>query len=367
LPRHTLLGPDRIPAAARARCSGLPRPSWLRRLWRRMSVFPILEMVTEKYLAARRGRVDRAAPGPLVHARRNSRASSPPGEVLRARTARSPSNFFGRCRQSSVGEPTLYNRSASSSERRPRSAKGKENFLGFLDARRECSGGGMGFSSCSRAPARGPGTPAGNHAHGQARTGDRPAVRMESGPSTISPSTERNGSVPRLLSGADAPVFRAGYYQQSVPRCLRHGGAQLTRARNAPTCSNSPGPARREPEFAPPCWPTLLRPGCCRRPPPHRRQPPPTRCSTRNGFDRVQHEQIRADLRAGRDRSRDEPASRPTTKIEDVAADALFDASTASDEIPPAGRGGLAGRPRLPFVTYAAGVGSRLDAGGPGW
>jgi hypothetical protein len=80
-----------------------------------------------------------------------------------------------------------------------------------------------------------------------------------------------------------------------------------------------------------------------------------------NGFDRAQHEQIRADLRNGRIGLAMNRLP-PSTRIEDVPADALFDAAAAPEDFRRQGEAALrAGE--VAVVTYAAGVGSRWTQG----
>ena len=101
LPRHTLLGPDRVPPAARAR---LQESLVLVHGGMAQNVGPILEMVTEKYLAARRGRMGRAPPG-RGHLGRNPRPSWPPARCAPS-AAPSPPISSDRCRRSSRGSAT---------------------------------------------------------------------------------------------------------------------------------------------------------------------------------------------------------------------------------------------------------------------
>jgi len=136
-----------------------------------------------------------------------------------------------------------------------------------------------------------------------------------------------HGSVAALLTDADRAAA-AGYYQQSVPRCLRQEARNLT-PRERTDLQQFTQAARHQPEFAA-VLPTLL----------DRLLPSATAGSDtgrldtlldENGFDRVQHEQIRADLRGGRIGLAMNRLP-PTTKIEDVPAESLFDASTAPED-----------------------------------
>ena len=107
------------------------------------------------------------------------------------------------------------------------------------------------------------------------------------------------GTQAALLRGGDA-LMPAGYYTLMVPALLRaEARAALARAprRAGPLRRRLPRRARVRRHGAAPVRP----PAAARR---RRRRRAAARawtsCSTRNGFDRVQHEQIQADLRAGR-------------------------------------------------------------------
>ncbi|MCX7721759.1 MAG: UTP--glucose-1-phosphate uridylyltransferase [Verrucomicrobiae bacterium] len=81
-----------------------------------------------------------------------------------------------------------------------------------------------------------------------------------------------------------------------------------------------------------------------------------------NGFDRIQHEQIRQDLRAGRI-GLAQNRFPPSTDIRDVEPSDVIDATGAlPDEYAALGRDALA-RGELAIVTLAAGVGSRWTQG----
>ena len=87
-----------------------------------------------------------------------------------------------------------------------------------------------------------------------------------------------------------------------------------------------------------------------------------------NGFDRTQHEQIRADLRAGRIGLAMNRLA-PSTRIDDVATADLFNliptdekSPLAHDGLKSAGEASLA-RGECAVITYAAGVGSRWTQG----
>jgi len=235
LPRHTLLGPDRIPAAARAR---LQDSLVLVHGGMAQNVGPILEMVTEKIPAARRGRVDRAAPG-RGHARRDS----PParaGEV-RALGRSLTANFFGPLQTIIPWVSNLYTERLI---QRTQAAFG-EDFWGFWMLG-GMSGGGMGFIF---APER--------RREGQERLQEimltakrelETALPFAMDPVVYDFAINEHGSVAALLTGADA-LLPAGFYQQSVPRCLRQEARNLT-PRERTDLKQFTQAARREPEFA---------------------------------------------------------------------------------------------------------------------
>jgi UTP--glucose-1-phosphate uridylyltransferase len=344
LPRHTLLGPDRIPAAARAR---LQDSLVLVHGGMAQNVGPILEMVTEKYLL--RGEAEWTARRQAVSTLDEILRQLAAGEV-RALGRSLTANFFGPLQTIIPWVSNLYTERLI---QRTQAAFG-EDFWGFWMLG-GMSGGGMGFIF---APGR--------RREGQERLQEimltakrelETALPFAMDPVVYDFAINENGSVAALLSGADA-LLPAGYYQQSVPRCLRQEARNLT-PRERTDLQQFTRAARREPEFAA-VLPTLLD-----------RLLPSTAATSdasrldalldENGFDRVQHEQIRADLRAGRIGLAMNRLP-PTTKIEDVPADALFDASTASDEFRRQGEAALrAGE--VAIVTYAAGVGSRWTQG----
>jgi hypothetical protein len=169
-----------------------------------------------------------------------------------------------------------------------------------------------------------------------------------------------HGSVATLLTGADA-LLPAAFYQHAVPALLRREARDLT-ARERTDLQQFTRAARHASDYAT-ALPSLLD-----------RLLPSSDSGARNtqqldallalnGFDRAQHEQIRADLRSGRiglamNRL---PAN---TRLEDVAAADLFAASSAAGQPALARRGDeLLRAGRVAVVTYAAGVGSRWTQG----
>ena len=181
------------------------------------------------------------------------------------------------------------------------------------------SGGGMGFIFAPARRREGQARLQEIMEARQARARGRPALRDGPGGLRLSPSTSR-APWARCSTGADA-LLPAGFYQQSVPRCLRQEARSLT-PRDRGDLQQFTQAARRHPEYGA-VLPTLL----------DRMLPSSAAAQDagrlgalldENGFDRVQHEQIRADLRNGRIGLAMNRLP-PSTRIDDVPAEALFD------------------------------------------
>ena len=344
LPRHTLLGPDRVPAAARAR---LQESLVLVHGGMAQNVGPILEMVTEKYLL--RGEAEWTARRQAVATLDEILGQLAAGEV-RALGRSLTANFFGPLRTIIPWVSNLYTERLIE---RTRAAFG-DDFWGFWMLG-GMSGGGMGFIF---APAR--------RREGQERLQEimlaakrelQAALPFAMDPVVYDFAINEHGSTAALLTGADA-LLPAGYYQLTVPRCLRQEARHLT-PRERADLQQFTQAARSRPEFAA-VMPSLLD----RMLPSSTAAPEAGRLDellAANGFDRAQHEQIRADLRNGRIGLAMNRLP-PSTRIEDVPADALFDAAAVSQEFRRQGEAALrAGE--VAVVTYAAGVGSRWTQG----
>jgi len=344
LPRHTLLGRDRVPEAARAR---LQESLVLVHGSMAQNVGPILEMVTEKYLL--RG-------APEWEARRKAVATL--DEILTQLAAGNvrelgrllTANFFGPLQTVIPWVSNLYTETLIA---RTREAFGAD-FWGFWMLG-GMSGGGMGFMF---APAR--------RAEGQERLQAimlatkrelESALPFAMDPVVYDFAINEHGSVAALLTDAEA-LLPSGYYRQTVPRHLRQEARNLTE-RERTDLQQFTRAARSRPEYSE-VLPALLD-----------RLLPSTAAAgdtgrlgqllAENGFDPAQHEQIRTDLRNGRiglalNRM---PAS---TRIEDVPPGELFNAAAAPEELRRRGEAALrAGE--VAVVTYAAGVGSRWTQG----
>jgi len=344
LPRHTLLGADRVPPAARAR---LQESLVLVHGGMAQNVGPILEMVTEKYLL--RGEAEWAARRQAVATLDEILAQLAAGEI-RALGRSLTGNFFGPLQTIIPWVSNLYTERLIE---RTRAAFG-DDFWGFWMLG-GMSGGGMGFIF---APAR--------QREGQARLQEimlaakrelQSALPFAMDPVVYDFAINEHGSMAALLTGDEA-LLPAGYYQLVVPRCLRQEPRQLT-PRERADLQQFTRAARARPEFGA-VLPSLLD-----------RMLPSAVAATdgnrleallaENGFDRAQHEQIRADLQSGRIGLAMNRLP-PTTTIEDVPAKALFDAAASGDRLRRAGEAALrAGE--VAVVTYAAGVGSRWTQG----
>jgi hypothetical protein len=167
-----------------------------------------------------------------------------------------------------------------------------------------------------------------------------------------------NGSVATLLTGVEA-LLPVEFYQLTVPALLRCDARELT-PRERTDVAQFTRATRTAPAFTA-ALPTLL----------DRLLPASSEAArtshnldallAANGFDRAQHETIRADLRAGRIGLAMNRLA-PSTKIEDVPTDALFNLSASPAVLRAAGEAALR-RGECAVVTYAAGVGSRWTQG----
>ncbi|MDP3070598.1 MAG: UTP--glucose-1-phosphate uridylyltransferase [Opitutaceae bacterium] len=346
LPRHTLLGHDRIPAAARKK---LQDSLVVVHGGMAQNVGPILEMATEKYLL--RSEPEWTARRRAVATLDDILQKLATGDIRGLGRALTE-NFFGPL-QTII--PWVSNRYTEQLIARTRAAFG-DDFWGFWMLG-GMSGGGMGFIF---APER--------RAEAQAKLLEiMLATKRElesSLPFAMDPvvydfAINEHGSVAALLAGAEA-LLPVAFYEHAVPGWLRQDANKLT-PRERGDLQQFTRATRTRPEFTQ-ALPTLLD-----------RLMPATGGEGRgarglddllaeNGFDRAQHEQIRADLRAGRiglamNRL---PAN---TRIEDVAPGELFDsAKSASTDLKRAGEAALR-RGEVAVVTYAAGVGSRWTQG----
>jgi hypothetical protein len=353
LPRHTLLGADRISPAARQK---LQDSLVLVHGGMAQNVGPILEMATEKYLLRSE---------PELSARR--RAVATLDEILALLAAGDirglgralTENFFGPL-QTMI--PWVSNRYTEQLIARTRDAFG-EDFWGFWMLG-GMSGGGMGFIF---APHR--------RAEAQTRLLEiMLATKRElqsSLPFAMDPvvydfAINEHGSVAALLSGDDA-LLPVEFYQLTVPSLLRRDARDLT-PRERADVQQFTRAARTTPAFTA-ALPSLLDRLLPSSGDTSRNASSLETLLAQNGFDRTQHEQIRTDLRAGRIGLAMNRLA-PSTRIEDVpAADLFSEVGTPLRGVRPetsalrtAGEAALR-RGECAVITYAAGVGSRWTQG----
>lgn len=171
------------------------------------------------------------------------------------------------------------------------------------------------------------------------------------------------GTWAALHTGADA-LMPAGYYTLSVPALLRYEQRQLTPFRRAEL--HRFGAASRSDVrlsgMVEALFDRLLPGGDTQ----HAEAESLATLLDRYGFDRVQHEQIRADMRSGRIGLAQNrlPVS---SQIEDVGAEAVTDLSKGMDGRAYAGRrrlgAGALAAGQVAVVTLAGGAGSRWTQG----
>lgn len=343
LPRHQVFGESEVSAETRQR---LQDSLVLVHGGMAQDVGPILEMVTERYLlrseAEWRGRTE--AMRILDEAVERLRAGD-----IRAIGDCTQRNFDGPIQTIIPWAGNLYTETLV---RRAREAFG-EDFWGFWMLG-GMSGGGMGFLF---APHR--------KAEAQERMGSiMDAVKREietAAPFAMQPvvydfAINERGTWASFCE-RDAALMPSGYYSLTVPAILRADSRLIPSARRAELDRFSAA-CRENAELAgmvQQLFDRLL---------PRAEDGPGGQGHTldhlleRYGFDRVQHEQIQSDLRAGRIGLAQNrlPA---TSTIEDVAADALGEPAARH-----AGTGGEAlARGEVAVVTLAGGVGTRWTRG----
>ena len=316
LPKHTLLGTDRIPTEARAR---LQESLVLVHGGMAQNVGPILEMVTEKYLL--RGEAEWIARGQANATLDHILDLLSRGDIRalgRALTA----NFMGPLQTIIPWVTNLYTERLIAEARRDFG----DDFWGFWMLG-GMSGGGMGFIF---APER--------RAAAQTRlletmlTAKRDlqaALPFAMDPVVYDFTVNETGSKAALLTDGSS-LMPVGYYQHSLPTLLRREARDLS-AHERGDLQQFTRAAHSRPAFVA-ALPALLD----RLLPAAGDGADTTRSLNlllaENGFDRTQHEQIRSDLRAGRIglASNRLPT---TTLIEDVREQDLADLSGGLDKV----------------------------------
>lgn len=346
LPRHRLLGPERVPLAARAR---LQNSLVLVHGGMAQNVGPILEMATEKYLL--RSAAEWQARRQAVATIDEILALLAQGDIRglgRALTA----NFTGPLQTMIPWVSNLYTeRLIARTEE-----KFRGDFWGFWMLG-GMAGGGMGFIF---APER--------RREGQeflqqlmleTKRELETALPFAMDPVVYDFEINEHGSRAALLE-REAAVLPAGFYAATLPASVRRSESERT-SRERLDLRQFTVAASSRPDFAPILASLLER---------TTGQVKTAADSTgrlrqllaENGFDLAQHEQIRAHLHSGRiglalNRL---PAA---TRIEDVAATELADPTRDVDSrLREAGEAALR-RGEVAIVSYAAGVGSRWTQG----
>ncbi len=313
------------------------------------NVGPILEMVTEKYLlrtdsewAGRKNAI-----GILESILGALRTGNIP--EIGALTTR---NFFGPIQTIIPWASNLYTEQLIAQAR----AAFSDDFWGFWMLG-GMSGGGMGFIF---APERK--DEAQDRMDELMRSTKR---RLESAlPFAMEPvvydfAINEHGTYAKLLQG-DAALLPPGYYALTVPAMLRADPRTLLASRRA-ELDRFGMAVRTRPELASmvPMMFDLLLPRGRGHDSNHRTL---QAMLDENGFDRVQHEQIRADLRGGRIGLMQNRLP-PTTEISDVLPGDVYDATSGlSPDLRDLGLEALR-QGQVAVVSLAAGAGSRWTQG----
>ncbi|MDQ8188071.1 UTP--glucose-1-phosphate uridylyltransferase [Pelagicoccus sp. SDUM812002] len=346
LPRHTILGDDIIDKKARAK---LQESLVLVHGGMAQNVGPILEMVTEKYLVrgtkewnARLKALDTID---LIVENLKAGRVKELGELL-------TENFFGPLHEIIPWVSNIYTETLIADVRR----EFGDDFWGFWMLG-GMSGGGMGFIF---APEK--------KSAGQQFLSETMLVRKRQYESALPFAMDpvvydfrinENGSTAEHLTGSKS-FLPEEYYHLTIPKALRTEPKYLNHRQRSDLQQYSAAVQARsgDPFRASELISRLL--------PEVRDVAEETESLEnllqRNGFDAEQHEQIRADVRAGRIGMAMNRLS-TTSTIEDVPAEDLFDATTVDNrEFEEIGIDALR-KGEVCTLTFAAGVGSRWTQG----
>ena len=347
LPRHTLLDRGAIDDVARQK---LQDSLVLVHGGMAQNVGPILEMVTEKYLV--RGSKEWKARQKTLDTIDAIVEQLRQGDI-KALGRSLTENFFGPLHDIIPWVSNIYTETLIEDVRK---AFG-DDFWGFWMLG-GMSGGGMGFIF---APER--------KAEGQDFLSETMLKRKKefeaSLPFAMDPvvyefKINENGSFGTLLQGDEA-LFPAAFYHLTIPGALRSDPRALTDSQRSDLQQFALASQSKQGDFQLSLSKVIQRllPEVSQEQAVERNL---DKLLAQNGFDLEQHEQIRADLRAGRigmamNRL---PA---TTTIEDVDKSTLFDlGKNQSADLKQVGEEALRSG-KLAVVTYAAGVGSRWTQG----
>jgi hypothetical protein len=345
LPRHHLLGPAEAPPEA---CRRLQACIVLVHGGMAQNVGPVLEMVTEKYLL--RSEAEWAARQQARHLLDEILAALRAADLRRVGEA-TTRNFRGPVETIVPAANNLYTETLIDGMRR----RFGDAFWGFCMLG-GMSGGGMGFLVAPGRKAE-----AEDHlaaAMAAARADLRHSLPFAMDPVVYDFSINPWGTTAELLAG-DRALLPPGYYALQAPGWLRQDPRRLTPLRRQEL--ERVGAACRGDARMSGLVGTLfdrLLPA-----------PPPEAAGGRleallreYGFDREQHERVRADLRRGRIGLAQNRLP-PTAALEDVRPGDVADALNGADaRFAAVGREVLAAG-QVAVVTLAAGVGSRWTQG----
>lgn len=347
MPNHHVFGRDEIPAASRER---LQDSLVLVHGGMAQNVGPILEMVTEKYLlrseAEWRGRQEALGIlDEILGALRTGDVSA-----LGAATTR---NFTGPLQTIIPWASNFYTETLIA---RARAAFG-ERFWGFWMLG-GMSGGGMGFMVAPEI-----------RAEAQERLGEimrdtkrelEHALPFAMDPVVYDFSINEAGTCARLLAG-DTALMPEGYYALTVPQLLRADPRSLAPLRRrelekfGAACRTHPELGGMVGTLFDHLFPRLkqAKDGASL-----------TELLEQNGFDREQHEQIRADLKEGRI-GLAQNRLRTDATIEDVQDEDVVDFTNPDADTSTQWQTGMAAlqRGEVAVLSLAAGVGSRWTQG----
>ena len=346
LPDHQIFGPQEVSPETRRQ---LQESLVLVHGGMAQDVGPILEMVTEKYLL--RSESEWCGRGEATLILDDLIAQLKSGDI-RAIGALTERNFNGPIQTIIPWAGNLY---TDTLIRRVRSEMG-DDFWGFWMLG-GMSGGGMGFLFAPQAKARA-------QERLQAIMSGTKREMEHAVPFAMEPvvynfTVNEQGTQATLLGG-DAALMPAGYYQLAVPPLLRMESRLLSPMRRI-ELEHFTAACHTVPEFQ----------GMVQQVFEHLiPQSAPKSPGSQNldalleahGFDRLEHEQIQADLRGGRVGLAQNrlPIS---SLITDVGAGDLYDATTgAASKYQEIGKEALAAG-RVAVVSFAGGVGSRWTKG----
>jgi len=346
MPRHRVLGSEDVSLETRQR---LQDSLVLVHGGMAQNVGPILEMVTEKYLlrseAEWEGR--REAIGILDEILGALKA----GDVRRVGAATSR-NFAGPLQTIIPWASNCYTETLIERVR----AEFGDDFWGFWMLG-GMSGGGMGFIFDPVKKARAQERLA--EIMGQAKRELEHALPFAMDPVVYDFAINETGTRAELLAG-DAALLPQGYYALAVPHLLRMDPRKLTAVRRA-ELDRIAAASRTKPELR-----GVIENVFDRLIPRLKQESASGRSLAglleQNGFDRAQHEQIRADLRDGRIGLAQNRLA-PSLRIEDVRPEDVIDTAAARNSDDEALGAQALAQGEAAVVTLAAGVGSRWTQG----